>query len=187
MQVVGVEGRLRELLELRGGDEALVVGAGRTPTRSFLDLEQSQWEGTVAGLEAAFTAAQAFARGLVERGRQGRILFLSSPAAVRAVEGASLAGIAGAFLATMAQVAAVELAPSGITVNVVVPGFVRGEADERLVAAIPAGRLAEAEDVAEVCAFLASDAARYVTGAVVVVDGGFSITKSPGGSPLVAG
>ena len=185
MRVAGVGGALRALLEERARDDVLVVAAGTGVPGAFLDLQGSDWDAGVAAIEAAFFAAQGFARERVEAGSGGRIIFLSSPAAVRPVGGMTLASVAGSFLTTVARVAAVELAPTGITVNVVVPGFLAGEADERLIPGIPSGRLGEPEEIAEVCSFLASPAAAYVTGAVLVVDGGFSITKSAGGSPFL--
>jgi 3-oxoacyl-[acyl-carrier protein] reductase len=112
----------------------------------------------------------------------GRIVLLSSPPAVRPVHGATLPATAGAFLTRAAQVAAAELGESGVTVNVVVPGFVD---DDRFVEGIPVGRLARPEEIAAVVGFLATEAAGYVNGAVITVDGGFTITKTGGGSPLL--
>jgi NAD(P)-dependent dehydrogenase (short-subunit alcohol dehydrogenase family) len=186
VSVVGLPGPLGEevarVLEERATMDVTVAGAGETRAAPFLALTQSDWESVIEGVKKAFLAAQSAARSLAERGEPGRIVLVSSAAAVRPVHGATLAATAGAFLTTLAQVAAVELGPARITVNVVAPGFV---GDSRFDDAVPVGRVAEPRDVAEVCAFLASEAAAYVTGAVVTVDGGFSITKSPGGSPLL--
>jgi 3-oxoacyl-[acyl-carrier protein] reductase len=137
------------------------VEARRSP---FLDLEQSDWDTMVAKIRSAFLGARDYARG-----RQGgRIVFVSAAAAARPIAGATLEGVAGAFLTTAAQVAAVELAEQGITANVVVPAL---EPDAQAVDAV--------------VAFLVSDDARGVTGAVVAADGGFSITKQSTSSPLL--
>ena len=169
------------------GDRAtidrIVAGSGDLSAARFLEHTQEDWDGMVGGIKAAFKAAQRMAASYVERGEPGRIVFVSSTATVRAVHGATLAATAGGFLTTLAQVAAVELGPHRVTVNVVAPGFV---GDERFADATPLGRSPAPEDVAEACAFLASEGAAGVTGAVVPVDGGFWITKSPGGSPLLA-
>jgi NAD(P)-dependent dehydrogenase (short-subunit alcohol dehydrogenase family) len=176
-RVVGLPAGLAAELEARVPGDVLVAGAGETAVKPFLDLGQDDWDQAVAGVREAFLAAQAAARDGVRR-----IVFVSTAAAVRPVHGATLAATAGAFFHTLAQVAAAELAAEGVTVNVVAPGFV---GDERFAGAIPAGRATQAEDVAAACAFLASEAAGHVTGAVIPVDGGLSITKSPGGSPLL--
>ena len=97
------------------------------------------------------------------------------------MHGASLAGVAGAFLHTIGQVAAVELGPEGTTVNVIAPGFV---GDARFDAGVPLGRAPAPADVAEACAFLASEAAGYISGAILPVDGAFTVTKTEGGSPI---
>ena len=184
--VVGVPeptgGAIAGLLGERATVDTIVAGAGEHRAAPFLELTQADWDGMVGGIKGGFKAAQRMAASFVERGEPGRIVFVSSTAAVRPVHGATLAATAGGFLTTLAQVAAVELGPNRITVNVVAPGFV---GDERFVEATPIGRPARPEDVAEACAYLASEGAAGVTGAVLPVDGGFWITKSSGWSPLL--
>jgi len=185
--VIGVPepagGAIAGLLGERATMDTVVAGAGEIPVAPFLELTQADWESMLAGLRQAFRAVQRSSASLVEREAPGRIILVSSTAAVRPVHGATLAATAGGFLTTLAQVAAVELGPKGVTFNVVAPGFV---GDERFVEGTPVGRPTKGEDVAEACAFLASEGAAGVTGAVLAVDGGFSITKSAGGSPLLS-
>jgi len=137
------------------------VEARRAP---FLELQQADWDAMVAGVRAAFLGARDYAR----EGEPGRIVFVSAAAAARPIAGATLEGVAGAFLTTTAQVAAVELADQRITANVVVPAL---EPDSQAVDAV--------------VGFLVSDEARGVTGAVIAADGGFSITKRSEPSPLL--
>jgi meso-butanediol dehydrogenase/(S,S)-butanediol dehydrogenase/diacetyl reductase len=176
-RVAGLPESIAGVVARVADDGTLVAGTGEHPSKPFLEITQAEWSRTVAGIRDAFLAARDAARDGATR-----IIFVSTAAAIRPVHGATLAATAGAFCHTLAQVAAVELAPRGTTVNVVAPGF---GGDERFVEATPAGRPPAPEDVANVCALLASDAAAFVTGAIVPVDGGFSITKSGGGSPLV--
>jgi 3-oxoacyl-[acyl-carrier protein] reductase len=137
------------------------VEARRAP---FLELSQDDWKSVVGEIRRIFLGARDYARGR----EGGRIVFVSAAAAARPIAGATLEGVAGAFLTTSAQVAAVELRDQDITANVVVPAL---EPD--------------AETVDAVVAFLLSDAARGVTGAVVAADGGFSVTKASKPSPLL--
>lgn len=181
-RVIGLPGPLADAVGPVGDERTLVAGTGEHRVAPFLEVTQADWEATVAGIRDAFRAGRDTAAELVEQGRPGRLIFVSTAAALRPVQGACLAATAGAFFHTLAQVAAVELAAEGVTANVVAPGFV---SDERFVESTPAGRAPEPSDVADVCAFLASDAASFVNGAVIPVDGGFSISKSGGGSPLL--
>jgi hypothetical protein len=138
------------------------VEAGHGP---FLGLEQKDWERMVEDVRRIFLGARDYAR---EQEGPGRIVFVSAAAAVRPIAGAVLEGVAGAFLTTAAQVAAVELAERGITANVVVPAL---EPDEQTVSAV--------------VDFLLSDSAQGVSGAVIAADGGFSVTKEGKPSPLL--
>jgi 3-oxoacyl-[acyl-carrier protein] reductase len=165
--------------------DAVVAGAGPQTRGRFLDLSQEDWSRAVAGAKTAFQEAQRAAAAWAAQGTPGRVVFLVPTASLRAVQGAALEAAAGGFLTTIAQVGAVELGGKGITVNAVAHGWLEGDDPQELAEGIPAGRLAQPEEVAAAVAFLASEAASYVNGAVLAVDGGFWITKSGGGSPLL--
>ena len=138
------------------------VEARRAP---FLELEQADWAAMIARVREVFLGARDFAHGR----EGGRIVFVSAAAASRAIACATLEGVAGAFLTTAAQVAAAELGERGITANVVVPAL-----------------HPDAQAVEAVTAFLLSEEAGGVTGAVIAADGGFSITKAAAPNPLLA-
>jgi enoyl-[acyl-carrier-protein] reductase (NADH) len=146
--------------------ETLQVGPLRFAETPFLEIQAAEWATLVDRLEHATFDLQAFARTCPG---PGRIVTVSSAAAARAIPGCTLDAVAGAFLTTVTQVAAAELGPSATTANVVVPA-----------------RPPDDDVVAAVAAFLVSEAAAGVTGAVIAADGGFSITKEPGGKPLLS-
>ena len=164
--------------------DVVVAGTGRQATGRFLDIGQAEWEAAVDAAKEAFRAAQQAAAGWEAAEAPGRVVFVVSSASLRPVHGDALDAAAGGFLTTIGQVGAVELGGKGITVNTVVHGRLAGEDSDGFVDGIPAGRLGKAEEVANAIAFLAAPSSGYVNGAVLAVDGGFWITKTPGGSPL---
>ena len=144
--------------------EHYVAGPVEARRAPFLELEQADWEAMVSEVRGIFLGARDYARGR----ERGRIVLVSAAAAARPIARAALEGIAGAFLTTAAQVAAVALRDQGITANVVVPAL---EPDSQAVEAV--------------VGFLLSEEARGVTGAVIAADGGFSITKASEPNPLL--
>lgn len=143
-------------------------------------------------LEYATYAAQAAARRLMAQGRGGGILFLTSVAGMMPMVHTNLTGSSLAAVEVIAKMAAVDLAPHGIRVNLVAAGWVEGawsrplltpEGAMHIATDIPAGHVGTPEAVGEACCFLASPQARYITGAVLPVDGGFLLTKSAGKTP----
>jgi 2-deoxy-D-gluconate 3-dehydrogenase len=154
----------------------------------FLDTTPADWDAVLAcNFEQATYIAQAAAHHLVAQGRGGRIIFLSSVASLMPVMHRSAVGTSLAALSAIAKMAAVDLAPYGITVNTVAVGWVEAAWTEQFLTpegrkyvekGIPAGRIATPEEVGDVCSFLASDLSGYVTGAVIPVDGGYMLTRA---------
>ncbi len=178
-----VDGAFHAVEDKLGKVEVLVANAGTTKDNLVLRMSDEDFTSVVdTNLAGAFRAVKRAVPGMV-RARQGRIVLVSSVVGMLGSAGqvnyaASKSGMIG-----MARSLARELGSRGITVNVVAPGFVEtdmtaGLTDERkaaILAAVPLGRMASAEEVAGVVTWLASPAASYITGAVVPVDGGLGM------------
>jgi NAD(P)-dependent dehydrogenase (short-subunit alcohol dehydrogenase family) len=158
----------------------LVLNAGITRDRVSWKMSEAEWDEVLdVNLKGAFNYVRAAAPVLRAQG-SGSIVFVSSINGLRGKFGQMNYAASKAAMIGMARSLALELGPSGITVNVVAPGMVRTEMSaglpaeivERAVAESALKRLAEPEDVAEVVAFLCGPAARRVTGTVLRVDGG---------------
>jgi NAD(P)-dependent dehydrogenase (short-subunit alcohol dehydrogenase family) len=159
---------------------ALVNNAGGYPLADLLQMKAADWDTVLAqNLRTALACLQAAGRRMAARG-EGAIVNVTSIQAFRPAPALAHYSAAKAGLEMLTRSAALELGPSGVRVNAVAPGLVRREGLERAwpegvaryVAAAPLGRIAEPEDVADACLFLASPAARFVTGTTLVVDGG---------------
>jgi beta-ketoacyl ACP reductase len=178
-----IDTAFKEVEAAHGPVEVLVSNAGITDDTLLMRMKEEQFTRVVdANLTAAYRVAYRAARGML-RQRWGRMVFISSVVGLSGSAGqvnyaASKAGLVG-----MARSIARELGSRNITANVVAPGFVNTDMTESLpedrkqevLGQVPLGRYAEPDEVAGVVTFLASDAAAYVTGAVLPVDGGLGM------------
>ena len=160
--------------------DALVNNAGRYPLAGLLEMTADEWnEVLAANLASALACLQAAGRRMAAAGG-GAIVNVTSIQAFRAAPELAHYSAAKAGLEMLTRSAAVELGRAGVRVNTVAPGLIWREGIEtawpdgvaRFVARAPLGRLGQPHDVADACLFLASPAARFVTGATLVVDGG---------------
>jgi 3-oxoacyl-[acyl-carrier protein] reductase len=178
-----VEAAFAHVESALGAVEVLVANAGITRDTLVLRMSDEDWDQVIAtNLTGAFRVARRAARPMI-RARFGRIIFISSVVGQLGSAGqvnyaASKSGLVG-----MARSLARELGSRGVTANVVAPGFIEtdmtSELGEDLVKKyaeqIPLGRLGSVDDVAAAVEFLSSDAAGYITGALLPVDGGLGM------------
>jgi 3-oxoacyl-[acyl-carrier protein] reductase len=178
-----VDAAFTEVEAAHGPVEVLVANAGITADTLVLRMSEEDWSRVLeTNLTGSFRVAKRAAKGML-RLRRGRLVFISSVVGMLGSAGqvnyaASKAGLVG-----MARSLARELGSRSITANVVAPGFVETEMTEVLPedtkkqyqGQIPLQRFASAEEVAAVVHWVGSDAAAYVTGAVIPVDGGLGM------------
>ncbi len=184
-QPAGAE-RLMAAADEFGGVDILVNNAAVFPRTAFLDMTEADWDGVLSvNLKGPFLCSSAAARRMANAGREGAIVNLASGAAFRSSPRgahyvASKAGLVGLTRAT-----ALELAPHGIRVNAIAPGLADtaqpryGMTEDEIAEAadlIPLKGLTLPEDVAHLAVFLASAAARRITGQTVHINGGNYLT-----------
>lgn len=177
---------VHQTLATFGALDQLVANAGHAQRQTLQTLDLDTLGATFAAMPAAFAALVKRATPALETSRRGRVVALSSFVAHRYRADAPFAATAAAkaALESLAKTAAAELAPHGVTVNCVAPGYTRkdrGPSPDNAAVwthaaeATPLGHIAEPADVAALIAFLLSDEARHITGQVIHVDGGLAL------------
>jgi NAD(P)-dependent dehydrogenase (short-subunit alcohol dehydrogenase family) len=177
-----------------GKIDVLVANAGIWQQRSFLDLDPAEWDRVIhVNLRGTFLVSQCVARAMVRAGCPGAIVITASTNGFVAEPDTAHYNASKGGLVMLAKSMAVDLAAHGIRVNAVAPGTIRTPLNSAVLdattgpmagataafAAPPAGRWGEPEECAAAIAYLASGDASYVTGTVLVVDGGQTALNGP--------
>jgi 3-oxoacyl-[acyl-carrier protein] reductase len=174
---VALIGRVVELL---GPIEILVNNAGITRDNLLLRMKDEEWQAVIdTNLSGAFYLMRAVSRGMMKR-RSGRIVNVSSVVGLTGNRGQSNYAAAKAGLIALTKSVAQELAGRGVQANVVAPGLIETDMTavlpedvlDEMLGRVPLGRLGAPEEIAKTVRFLVGPGASYITGQVVVVDGG---------------
>ena len=178
-----VDAVAEQILAAAGRVDLLVNNAGITRDTLLMRMSEADWDAVLdINLKGTFLVTKAFTRAFLKQ-RAGRIINIASVIGLIGNAGqcnyaASKAGVIG-FTKSVAR----EVASRGVTVNAIAPGFIQtamtdklnAEQKDAILRQIPLGTLGQAEDVADTALFLASPAARYITGQVFAVDGGMTM------------
>lgn len=169
-----------------GGVDILVVNAGGPPSGAFDTLDDNAWTDAVELTLMSAIRATRLVLPCMRARRWGRIVVISSFGVKQPVAGLTLSNSVRMAVLGWAKTLSRQVAPDNILVNTVCPGWTRTDrvgrllegstdphgAEQDILAAIPLGRMGQAEEIANLVAFLASDAASYITGTAIQVDGG---------------
>jgi 3-oxoacyl-[acyl-carrier protein] reductase len=178
-----VDALVKRVEDEMGGIDILVNNAGVTRDNLLMRIKDEDWEQVLdTNLRGAFNTIRAASRGMMKK-RAGRVINISSVVGITGNKGQANYAASKAGLIGLTKSVAKELASRGILVNAVAPGYIETDmtaeladaARNALMEQISVGRLGKPEDIASVVRFLAGPGASYITGQVLVVDGGMVI------------
>ena len=178
-----IQGLADQVLKEHGRLDVLVNNAGVTRDGIFMRMSSDDFDQVVGtNLRGPFLLCRAFARAMA-KARSGRIINIGSVVGLTGNAGQANYAASKAGLVGLTKSLAKELAGRGVTANLIAPGFIETdmtaalpeETQKSLLAGIPLGRFGRPEDIAAAVVFLCSDAASYVTGQTLVVDGGMAM------------
>lgn len=180
-----IEAAVRMVVEAFGRIDILFNNAGANVRKPVVEVTDEDWHTIIdTNVKGIFLVARAVARQMIAQ-KSGRIVNMSSMSAVSAERDKVVYASSKGAVSQFTKGLALELAPYGITVNAIAPGYmmtplVKGylEADpertKRILQRIALGRIGQPEEIGGALVFLASDASRYITGATIAIDGGWT-------------
>jgi 3-oxoacyl-[acyl-carrier protein] reductase len=192
-----VDAMVAQAVEKYGRLDILVHGAGVGVHHEIVDMSDSEWDLQIdVQLRGAFLLSRAVGRQLIKQGEGGRIILIGSTSGnnARPMSGPHAASKAGEI--QLSRVMALEMGKHKITCNVVAPGLTNisgislssqnPEYQKAFVTQVPLGRLAVPDEIADAVLFIASDRARFISGQLLCVDGGYSAGKLAVNGPHIA-